>query len=411
MSAVIVIESVVNQEVNDYWNVARLLGSASDWKAMLADHSDAIAHAFDSGNATSREAGLNWLEGQEFDFTPVLKSVAGMAVGTSKKLRPVARKVLRNYLSDSNAIIVDLLHNGKAGERGFAAEAVAELYPEDAAGILEEAAKTEKSKRVLQTIELQLAGCSGASTGGEDVEEIDLPPIEVPTGVLPLPPGSAEAIKAQIGLAFDKLEEQYVKDKANYKVGDRSGYHRKPQQPKRMPDKEINGVIAFIEGRTDEMFSLVPSAVRALSILPDWSTWEGFKLDQLHLVHVVRFMFVMRIFQVQHGGFYSHSESWLNSHRATLDAPYGLRELDATMAATLSEVEEGKVAESYLQMNTAWRKFLDWEPDAVWPLFQQCSNLLRDSILGVAFESGYYAGEARVTALKIVCTRRRENRS
>jgi len=122
----------------------------------------------------------------------------------------------------------------------------------------------------------------------------------------------------------------------------------------------------------------------------------------LHLMHVVRFMSVFRFTNVHHPQmFHFTREDWLETHRSAQPTPYGLREVDAAFA-TLPNVDAGAIAATYLQSNNAWRTFLDWESDAVWPCFVEHTDIFRGAILGVSAErNDYWVSERRRTAMRV----------
>jgi len=382
-----------------YATMNRHMATACDWGDVLKDYPEELAAGLTAANANSREAALTWLNDQNYDYEPIIPTILELAVGPSKKVRPLALNILRNFPEQSGTLLTESLQSGGAAQRGFAAEALAALQGKDAVPVLRAAAKEEKAARVKQTIESLLETLEQAEQEDSAAEAFDLPPIEMPTEKVPLPEGFAKSFAAQLEAAFDKLDEQYQKQKEAYNKPDRPHWMSKPQKPQRLSAKELQKAFQFLE-EGEKRPQINNWTQQAIHQIPIWSKWID--PSKLHLLHVVRFLTIFKIINRYHTSeIVFNREDWLEAHRAAQSSPYGLRELDAAFA-TMNSFEPGIVAETYLINNNAWRSTLDWEADAVWPLFAEYLPIFRDAILGVSKHQGdYWVSERRRNAFRI----------
>ncbi len=397
------IEMVVNAESTIYTHISRFLRTAGDWGEILSENPSALSDALLAAPAASREATLIWLSERKFDFSPLLPTIAQLAVSNSKKVRPLALNILRKHPEQARNLLSDQLASKVASDRCNAAEALVAIMGEEAEESLREALKNEKGKRVKQTIESLLVGLSddrSEESSGEAEIAFDLPPIEMPSGELPLPAGFADQLWEQLEAAFAKLDQQYQKQVDAFKSPDRPRWMGKPKKPVYMTKKEFAKVIAYIEGKADNRPSASNWTRQAMFAMPVWSKWTD--PSNLHLLHVVRFLNAFQLLEHYHRRMVRIvREEWLETHRSAESEPYGLREVDAAVA-TLPKSGPGMIAATYLQSNTSWSSFLDWEGDAVWPVFAEHGDVFRDSILGVSHEKNdYYVGERRRAAIRV----------
>lgn len=381
------------------YNIARHMATAGDWGEVLKDYPEELAAGLNAANVNSREVAINWLNEQKYDFEPIIPTMVDFAVSPSKKVRPLALNILRNFPEQAIKLLTECLQSGGSAQRGFAAEALVVLQGKDAEPVLREAAQAEKASRVKQTIESLIDTLRQAEEQGDPAETFDLAPIEMPTGKIPLPDGFAAAFSAQLEKAFDKLNVQYQKQLEAFKKPDRPRWMSKPQKPATLSAKELQAALKYVEegGKRPQITNWIQQAIFEM---PEWSKWA--ELSQLHLLHAVRFLYV---FEIAHR--YGNSEitfrreDWLDAHRSAQSEPYGLRELDAALAS-ISSFQPGIVAETYLAFNNSWRTTLDWEPDAVWPLFVENMPIFRNAILGVAKQQGdYWVSGRRRNAFRV----------
>ncbi|MCA8992057.1 MAG: DUF4132 domain-containing protein [Planctomycetaceae bacterium] len=397
------VECVVQSDSSPYSHISRYIRAAGDLPEILARHPTELSNALKSADTASRESILRWLLSVKFDFGYMLPALVDFAVDTPKKVRQVALTILRELPNESVKLLEEKLTGGAAGERSKAADAMAFIGSADAIPMLNAALKNESGKRVRPSIEqalLKLSPVTAEVDAAPVASTIELPAIEIPPGELPLPDGFAETLWTQLESAFDKLDQQYEKQLDAYNQPNRPAYAWKPNKPERMAKPDYLKVMNFVSGTKSKRLQMNGTAKQALHQVPNWSTWADLK--NVHLVHVVRLMSVFEMFNSWQGQtLFIRFEAWLEAHRRAQSEPYGLRELDAAFA-TLSNLEHGVIAKTYLGMNNAWRTTLDWEPEAVWPLFAEQCVMLCDAIAGVVSGTRqYWEADRRRTAIKV----------
>lgn len=248
----------------------------------------------------------------------------------------------------------------------------------------------------MQTLESLLRHVASPDVAAQDTV-IELPSLDLPLGEVSLPPEFAQQLREQLEAAFDKLDQQYEKQLAAFNAPDKPKFMSKPRKPVRMEDKDFRRALDSIEGKSENRPVKSDWVRQAACTMTVWSKWTD--LTKLHLIHVVRFLSAFELLN-NHYMLTIVREDLLESHRAAQEKPYSLREVDAAVA-TLKGFEAGVVAESYLH-NNAWRTFLDWEPDAVWPVFAEHSGLFRDAILGITNQKNdYWVSERRRGAMRV----------
>lgn len=376
--------ALLDTDTSSYNHIVRYLVQASDWGKILEQYPQELAEALKTVNAHSREEALQWLRMLGFNFEPILATIVELAVSSSKKVRALAQTILRQYPQPASKFLSKRLAEGSANERGYAAEMLVALRGAEAESQLQAALEKETGQRVRQTLETLLASLQQPPAEQETQIEIELPPIEMPSGELPLPEGFRDQLWEQMQQNLDSQERQYEKQLEAYQQPDRPHWMQRPEPIKRIERQEFDRVLDYVEGKTTKKPSLGRHATRAAQELSNWSKWTD--LSKLHLVHIIRLQERFGMISHRYGGdLYIDREDWIESHRAAQEQPYGLRELDAA-CATLPNIKPGSVAKSYLTMNNSWQRFLRWEPEAVWPLFVEHIDIFRNAILGVSQE-------------------------
>lgn len=396
------IRSMVSQ-VHNYQHLSRYLWQAADWKEIFSEHIGELEKALNDASAAEKETVLGELLKIQLDFSPMLNLIAEFAVGTSKKVRPLAQSILQSSPDQAVELLNERLQNGNASARANAAEALVAIQGEKAQQALQARLKSEKGKRVRQTIENLLQSFELQADVEDDdsatFDEIELPVIEFPSNPIPLPDGFVDQLWEQFEQQFDKLEKQYVKQSEAYKQPDRPQWMSKPQKPTRLKRKELDTFITYFEGKNNSKLKCSQWAKNAFFNLPVFSKWTD--ASQLHILHVVRMLALFNsVHQYHSDTIHLRREDLLEDHRDGQKEPYGLRELNAALETVMS-IESGTLAKTYLQMNS-WGDFLDWEADAVWPLFVEESKLFRHALLGVTSERyDHYANGRCQVAMRV----------
>jgi HEAT repeat protein len=392
------IAMVVSSGERSYNHISRYVQNAGDWPAILTSHSAEFTAALRAASAGAREATLNWLLPLKFDFGPVLPAIVELAVSPSKRVRPLAINVLRDRpLEEFRQLLVEQLNASDAATRGNAAEALAATLGPEAEPFLRAALAVEKATRVAQTLESLLRNVASPDAAAQESAVVELPPLSLPVGEVPLPPEFAQQLREQLNTAFEKLDQQYEKQLAAFHAPDKPAWMRQPAKPVRMDEKEFRRILDFIEGKSDKAPIKSNWARQAACSMPVWSKWTD--LTKLQLIHVVRFL---KAFDLLNNNYILNlvRDDWLESHRSAQSQPYGLREVDAAVAA-LKGFEAGAVATTYLH-NNVYRSILEWEPEAVWPVFVEHLALFRDAILGLAkHKNDYWVNNRRRMAMRV----------
>ena len=387
----------------DYRHIGRGFINANDWPKVLQAHPRHVSEGLRSAEAQSRAGALEWLHSIKFNFSEVVPTICELAASSSKRVRPLAIKALSEHPEQAVEGLSQLLVDGKSSERCMAAEALMVIDSATAEKLMREALKTEKAKRVRETFELLIDSISSASAEADlDSESVtfDFSPIEMPGGEVPLPAAFGDQLWEQLEAVFEKLQEQYQRELETYNQPDRPAWARKPYRPQNIDKKAYAKALEFISGKLKTKPKLLAHTYHWFHQMPIWSTWTD--LTELHLVHVVRFMEMFDMINQHHRvELYFNREDWLEAHRNAQAKPYDLRTLDAAVAAH-SRFEPAIIAHSYLRMNNSYRTFLDWGPEAVWPIFAEHIDVLRDAVLGASTQRGdYYVGDRRRTAMKV----------
>jgi hypothetical protein len=416
------IELVLEAESGRDYN-AKILAAASDWGAILERFPEHTSAALRSLSAAACDSALRWLERRQFAFLPILPTIADLAVGSSKTVRQMAQNILRSHAAAARPLLSDRLNTGSTTQRAAAAESLVAILGPAAAAELAAALNHETVPRNRQLLQSLLASVGGETfisrhddrrsgvakrsvtkprvTEPSGYSESRFAPIEMPSGATPLPARFAEMLWDVLQAEFKKQEEKYEQDLALYLSPQRPMYFSRPTKPEQVERHEFDEAIAFISGTTEACPSCTQRLRAALRNAPKWEKWAG--LDKLELLQVVRFLFAFGLTQKYRADFYRpFGNYWLDSHRAAQRQRYGLREVAAAFA-TLPGYEGIGIALAYLTLNTSrGSTLLAWEPEAVWPLFVEYRELLRDAILGVRIDAlDSMVTERQRTALQV----------
>lgn len=377
------IDVCVNVTSNQYQHIGRHLRQVSGWLDILGKYPAHLAKSLSAASANAKDGALLWLADLKCDCAPILPTIVDMAVGSSKRVRALAGEAMVGHEAAAADHLIKKLQSGTATERGFAAEKIFVLQGNASEEILRTALANEKGKRVRQIIENCLQNMQHAEEPGAEAAS-DAPSLEdirLPAPNLPLPEAFVEAFWSQWTQAFDRLEQQYQDARARFESVQDPAWspYYKPQQPKRIERKAFDKIIRFVEGDLNERPRFDRKWLcEAVAQIPPWSQWAD--LRSINIQQVARLMSAL---EMVHANYYGMNlvEQWLEDHRNAQETPYDLRLVDAAFAS-LPDLEPGCVANAYLVQNSSWQTFLDWEPEAVWPLFVQFPEHFRKAILG-----------------------------
>jgi hypothetical protein len=380
-------------------------GAFSGWNGYLSRHLGVVRESMARPDAEVRLHCLQTLGRAGFDFTPVVDLLVQYGTGPAKTVREAALGVLVDFREAARPLIERTLAEGDASERHEAAQLLWRLFERGAADALRAHAAGESSERVKQTIDKLLAAPEEKEGDAAADLAAALPPVRVELGEVAL----SEEARAGWREAFDQAWRQAMQnyEKAMEQWKSSEGPYRRSQPAKPEPPSEaaLQRLFRFVEGKGDKTESV--DALRPYSWAPlgDWCAPPG-----VQLIHLVRHAFACGWLHL--GGHHGDQAWWpqlqqLEAYRGRCKEPFGLRELDAAVAS-LPGAEPGVVARTYLARNNSWSPFCDWEAEAVWPIFAERPELLRD-VLGPAPSQArgrasydYWHGEQRRNAFKVL---------
>ena len=392
------VSALVEAESSDYTSVTRTLVSAVDVSEFFLRHADDFCRALQSTSANCAEATLHLLLSHKTDCTAIMPTMVELLTNGGKKVKAVAKQLVAQNLEAARAPLFEKLNNGSAGERTAAVEALAQLYGQGVLAELKEALAAEKGARLRQTLEefiRQLDDDSSVSQstapGSSEAATIQLPPVDMPEDPIPLPPGFREALAKMFEIADVKLEELYQKQFAYYS-SQKHSWMSKPARLESLTSQQQEELCLYLEGSNKKLVTH-PRFQPALSTHPI-ETW--YDIRQLHLIHIVRLM-VAAGFIGEHNDHLHVMQQMILAHRAAQSEPYGLREIDAAIGRVFAKT--GLMVQAYLGYA---RATFELEDAAVWPLFYEYPDKLRDAILGVSMgKYDFYIAERRRNAIAI----------
>lgn len=356
----------------------KLVGPIFGWDQYLARHVGVVRAALARTDAESRCHVLSILSATQVDIAPIVDLLAEIAVSTSKTAREAAVPLLDPQRDQVRSCVERLLAEGDASQRHEAAQLLWRLYGADAAERLRKHLEGESSDRIRQTVERLLAAPVGAAAEVEQELADQLPPLELPLGEVPLSDEARAGLREFFDRSHQQMMKQYETHNARYNAPDRPPGMPKPNKPEPLGAATFEKLIRFLEGRSDDPGTTdraFHAHVWNKGPLGDWFAPPG-----VQLVHVVRLAQAFGYAGVNpNHGFWWHQRQDLEAYRARGPASFGLRELDAAIVS-LPNGKPGMIAQAYLTNNSKYQSFCDWGADAVWPVFAEYPEVLRETL-------------------------------
>lgn len=360
-------------------------------------HYPAVDKALKAGNSEQRVAALEVLTKAGFDFSLVTATLVQLACSSSKNVREQAMNCLTTCKQAARPHFEALLKEGAASERNEAALALWRWFGAEVAQSLLEHAEHESAERVKQTINKLVAAKDAASCS---TTQIELPPVDVPLGVVPLSPEAKEQISTFVLKAHESYRKQqisWIKRMAEQYPG--RPLTQTPLEP--LKSENIEKLIAFIEG-TQQDPNWVEGVAARSNIAGAWPpSGSWLTPPAVQLVHIVRFDMAVQWLTInRHNskGFWWNNQRLMEAYRSNCSVPFGLREVDHAVAS-LPGSSAGFVAQTYLTNNNKWYTFCDWEPEAIWPLFAENMHLLKEVLMQVGGDSTKRANAFKVLSM------------
>ncbi|MDZ4832397.1 MAG: DUF4132 domain-containing protein [Candidatus Melainabacteria bacterium] len=338
-------------------------------------HFDKVRLFLVGSDIENRVYALSFLRHLDFDFSLLSDLLVEYATSSSKTLREAISPLLVSKSEKFRGQIEDVLKNGAASERNEAVALLWRMYESDCAETLKQHALTEKSDRVKQTIEKYLA----IPPDQPDVA-LGVAPMQLDLDPVPLPDKVKKVLKEMLEEAQKAAMVAYEQQLVQFNGPKRPAWMQKPVKPQPVSRDDIDELIEFIEGKKRK-FEASKQFGYNISFLPKRIV-DCLEPPDVNLAHMIRLMYCLKF--IQHHKvqdcerFYLSNALMLDTYREKSNRSFGLREFDA-IAATLPDCKPGIVGISYLGGNQAGT-FCDWEADAVWPLFAERGELLRDAL-------------------------------
>ncbi len=368
----------------------------------LEKHWQIVQQVLNDADAERRVFVLNFLARTKFSFSRMPQLLAQMATGSSKTVREAAFPVLQQNKAACRSYLEDILSNGGASERAETAVLLFRTYGEEAVEELKKQLEKEKSEKIKQTIQKLLSATEEHEQNRNDAETIELPPVEIELGDQKVPEQLKSKLRDLLERGHLAREKQYEQQKAQYDSPDRPKWMNKPVKPQLAVEDALTKIISFVE-TGDPKFELDHEIYTTVHMAGGSST---LLCDGLKLIHVVRLSYALWNLQIQNNrdGVNWYDQRLLESYRASLASPFGLRELDLAVAS-LPKASKGIIADTYLQ-RSKWNSVFDWESEAIWPLFAENLKVLREVFNPTTKETtgyySYYDSYKRANAFKIL---------
>lgn len=166
-------------------------------------------------------------------------------------------------------------------------------------------------------------------------------------------------------------------------------------------------ILDFMEGKTLDL--------GAARIEPFYQFEDGVKKEdlfsqdlELEPVHVVRLLYSINQIRTRrhnnHDYIFFARQELLDNYRKTCGKSFGLNELDIMVAGLPDSASKpGRVLQGYLYRNNESTQFCDWEPEAIWPAFENETQVLLEA-LTESRRLTSYSQERRQAAYKVLAT-------
>ncbi|TWT87185.1 hypothetical protein Mal64_27230 [Pseudobythopirellula maris] len=375
------------------------------WSDHLAKHQPTVRGILSEGKAGQRVHAIANLKKVDYEFEPIFDVLVAIATGPAKSARAAAAEILQGYDVSAHTLVEQVLREGSAAERNEAAQLAWRLDGEGARRLLESHAEGESSDRVKQTI-ARLLSAPVVTEAPADGPVVELPPLEVETGVVELPEEARAGLSAYLRSEYERAYKDYEQALERWNAATkRPRWYTKPSAPAEMSDKAIAKIVAFVEGRQEKPPKRLELRWHDRQPLGDWLAPPAVKL-----IHVVRLANAFGNLNTNHQGDLSwHDQHDLEAYRERSGRSFGLRELDAAVA-TLKNSRPGFLAAAYLGNNNRYIRFCDWEPEAIWPAFADCLNELRPYLASSPPRTGdyqdydYWWSEKRRNAFRVLAS-------
>lgn len=304
----------------------------------------------------------------------ILPSILELALFGGKSSKPMAWKLLLKHSEMVQSILKEYLRSSEGASRKLAVAVLNKHFGSNLEAELRSALNVETNPKLRQAIESLLARIeSEKAPSNIEVSAPALSPIEFPQEPIPLPVGFREALHEQVAATFERSQKYYEESAAVYNSGQRPIYMSAPTPPAPVSGDDQEKLCAYLEG-TGAAFRIKSSSLsRPFCNSPEkWLNMRG-----MHLLHIARLMHAIGYIDPSSES-HHFSVHLLLAHRKAQESPYGLREMDAALHHVVGR--RGLLVKKYLGYENY---IFDLEDEAVWPLFYEHTDALREAITGI----------------------------
>lgn len=297
----------------------------------------------------------------------------------SRKYRSSFQSVLENHRAAAKPILLERLTNGSPQQRMRAAEWLNKLYGKSIADALGRALSSEQDRKVRAVIEPLYAVYREAAEYERSLAQtLTLPPLEMPSGELPLPVGFTKKFQVFLDEAMVRSREHAKAVLHNYAMHDQAAGASQQARPTPPSSDDLLALYLYIEGKSQEKPPKNELLFSVLQQSPSIEQWCA--PPSLHLMQVMRLLDAIGSLQERSSALTVYHFDLLNAHRLAQATPYGLREIDAAAEQLIGRPH--LMSRGFLMEPGRYQ----FATEDIWPAYVDQLKLLEDSIAGVPLD-------------------------
>ncbi len=333
---------------------------------------EVVRPAFQQQEAISRASVLRAFASLQIPVDPFGEEIVSLAVSGSKEVRQSAAPLIEKHFPKFSEILKRYAEKGNADQRSHAVSLLAHCGGEPEREFLTQRLNSEKSEKICAAIRAAVTDAATPQTADDDYHFPEIP--EVPVHA-PLDKRFLEVIRQSV----ERAEHVTALAFSRNQYAQQMGWTRTPVPPE-AADRLFEALQNFVVGDRDLDRFLADSHDMEGTLLRTFQIPSEFQL-----IHVIRWCVLLSDRDVTQTGKLNpwqlgfHWTPALISYQKVQQKPIDLREL-AAVFKTL-KVDEGAIAQTLLQQNEYLNtKFLNTDPERVWPFFAERLHLLEEAI-------------------------------
>lgn len=331
-----------------------------------------------TGDPSQREGLVVLVEHYNIKPGRHLPQIIDWGFDVSRGNRKRFQDFIRRYRVDAKPHLLQRLSEGTPTQRIHAAQWLDKLYGSTIADQLAAALAGEKDKNVYTHID-QLYSVYRQAREYESVlaQELALPPVEIQTGSIPLPPGFTVKFQAFLDEAFAHSRQLYRQALHSHALKGQMDDQPSIVRPTMPTSDDLLELCLYVEGKSTNKPAENPWLFR---VLQDWPMEKWCKPHEIQLMQLMRLLDAVGGLQEQSSALVIYHFELLNAHRLAQPVAYGLREIDAAAEQLLGRPH--LMSRGYLMDASRY----PLEDNAIWPAYVSQLKLLEDSIAGVPLD-------------------------